>query len=376
MGNRVRYCIAILGLVWGNWSSPAQAQLFFEADAIVLGRNNQGGSNLVSGSQSLSTSQGSYGAEPGYRVGLGGVFDNWQVDSSFTQISPWSTSSAGTFGGAVYFDSMPSTGPNVLSFDSVLQGAATNAFYGQDASNEFLQGGTSFSTYSNSNYRDAEINIGSSQMNRPWRLAAGYRNIQLDEKNGMFLSGVFDSTGTGLSDNAITSTGATLISGDPDGFDAAGALNGTDTIRYSLDAQSKNELNGFQTTFGYRFLDGDWVTLEGIAKAGIYRNRMSGQVAETVAGAGNDDSVYQRILGDHKTAAAFAGNLGLRAIVGLTDYIDLVGGVEVLFLSGVALGPDQVGGVSQNAAGNYVYRVDNHGSIVAYGGTLGLRIFW
>jgi hypothetical protein len=182
--------------------------------------------------------------------------------------------------------------------------------------------------------------------------------------------------GTGLSDQAIVNAGGVLISGDGDGYDASTSIDGPDRVLYSINSATSNVLNGGQVTFSYRVYDGSWFAVDAYSKAGIFRNQMRGTVVETIAGSGNDNSVYQRTLTNDRFGAAFAGNLGFRAIVGLTDYINLTAGYEVLFLSGLALGPDQLNGVSSNMAGATVYRVQNHGNVVAHGGTLGLQILW
>ncbi|SFH93284.1 hypothetical protein [Planctomicrobium piriforme] len=379
MGNRTRLVRLIVWFSLGCWASAAQAQFYFEADSVFLGRTNQGGASVVAGPQPVDTKNGNYSVEPGYRLSIGTIFDNFQVDTSFTQLSPWEASGSGSFLAPVDFDG-PRPGNNTLNFNGFLRAAALDTFNGEDTESEQIRA-SNWTSYSSSSYLDAEINFGSSQVNRRWRLAGGYRYIQLDEKNGVSMFGTFDAPdvgggviqpNNGLSHDALTDAGASLISGVADGFNSGG----TDQLQYSVNSNANNRMSGFQTTFGYRFYDGDWFTLEGISKAGIYANSISGQVQETVVGSGLDNSVYQRTLRDKEIAAAFAGNLGLRAVVGITDYIDLVAGWEVLFLAGLALGPDQINGLKVNNVGTTVYQVDNHGSMVATGGTLGIRIYW
>ncbi len=357
------FCFAV------GMTSAAEAQLFFEADAVFLGRNHDGGSSVVSGQETLTTSNGSFGAEPGYRLGIGMILENFQVDAGFTQVNPWVAESSGMFSTAVNMDG---GNPSRLDFNGFLKNAASSAFSGEDGEVEAFGPGATYTNSTRSNYRDFEINIGSSYATKRWRLSGGFRSVQLDEKNTVGIDGLFTETppNQGLSDTALWNAGATLIAGPGTGF-----ADGTDLI-YSIDTSTKNQLNGFQTTFGVQFIDGKWVSLEGIAKVGIYRNHMSGQIIETAAGDGAGSSVYQQYLTSSKDGAAFAGNLGLRAVVGITDYIDLVGGGEVLFLNGLALGNDQLDGVRTSTTGLSTYQVQNKGSMVGYGGTIGLRIFW
>jgi len=339
--------------------SLAQAQMFFEADAVFLGRNQNGGTTIAPG---ISTNTGSYGAESGYRISIGSILDTWQVDATFTQISPWT--------GEV--DRLDSSSINLatgLEFEGFLNTAADASLptpvYSLNLDN--------FEAASRSNYRDVEIMIGSSYANHRWRVAGGYRHAQLDEQNGLLMEGAFAEApiGAGLDPIALLDAGATYVTGVP------AAITNNTPVQYALQSQTTNHVNGFQTTFGVQFVDGRWLTLEGIAKAGIYHNQMSGRVTEILrAETGAPASVYQQIHSGKKSGAAFIGNLGLRAVIGVTDYIDIVGGGEVLFLSGVALGNDQYNGVSQTMVGTSAYEVQNRGSMVAYGGNIGLRIYW
>ncbi len=343
--------------------SQAQAQLFFNAEAVFLSRDHDGGSTIAtSGAQDISSNPGSFSTEPGYRLSIGGIFDTWQVEGTFTQLNPWTADLDGTFGSNIPFASN-------MDFNGFLKLASE-----AEDGGEFLGPGE-YDAHTRSNYKDAEIMFGSSYAHRRWRIGMGYRYVQLDEQNGLFMSGVFDDAPLvglpdGLSDAALMNAGAELVAGG-----ANGLTNGTD-LDYLLQSATSNQMSGFQTAFGVQLLDGKWITIEGLAKVGIYYNRMTGQVTETVGDSGPDASVYQRILSGNKTGAAFVGNLGLRGVVGITDYIDLVGGGEVLFLSGVALGNDQYQGVSQTMVGTNAYTVQNKGSVIAYGGNIGLRIYW
>lgn len=356
--------------------SVACAQFFFESDAVALTRNSDGGAPFVAGPNSVSTEPGGYGWEPGYRLGFGWMGEDLQVDTTFTQISPWTSSSSGTFGGNLYFDQGdPALGAadSALVFPGFLNTAAASTLGGATQEGFLPSAGSKFSTATTSNYRDVEINIGSSQYKRPWRFGVGYRNIQLDEKNIMNLSGAFDTTGTGISDAALMNAGAQYVSGAGVGFDQT---TPTTFLAYQVNGHAQNEMNGAQAFFGYRIYDGSWFTIEGTGKAGIYHNAISGRVQESLAASGFDNSVYQRTLTSKDAAAAFAGNLGLRAVVGITDYIDLTLGYEILFLSGVGLGPDQLNGVRTDSLGATAYHVQHNGSLIANGGTIGLRIYW
>lgn len=211
----------------------------------------------------------------------------------------------------------------------------------------------------------------------------------------MFLQGIFDArdvddgdypgdlnndTNDGLSHAALTNSGLALIGGAADGFDGLqpNALPAIppDIIAYETYGRADNELNGAQFTFGYLVVNGEWITLETFSNVGIYRNNIRGSVRETVAGLGNDNSIYQRTLTDDRLKPAFAGTLGFKGTVALTDYINLVGGYEALFLSGIALGPDQILGVGTSNMGTTSFRAQTDGNIILHGGNVGFEILW
>ncbi len=373
MNRRLQWLRISLVLVGMCSASSAQAQLFFDAQAVFLDRNSDSSAPFISGTNSLSTG-GGYGWEPGYRLGLGWIGESMQIDAGFTQISPWESSRLAGYGSGLGLNSGAGA-TNSLSFPGFVTEAA-NSTFGGNPNNAFLAPGAVAAVSTESNYKDWELNIGTSQYKRPWRVAVGYRGVTLDEKNLSTLFGEYQTSGAGneaLSDFNLTSAGAEWIGGTGTGFDMTTPPT---FLTYSVFSKAQNELNGAQALFAYRFYDGSWFMLEGTGKAGVYYNSIHGQVQETLAGSGNNDSVYRRTLKGKDEGAAFVGNLGLRAIVGITDYIDLVLGYEVLFLSGVALGPDQLNGISQDSTNTTIYRVQHDRSLIANGGNIGLRIYW
>jgi hypothetical protein len=118
------------------------------------------------------------------------------------------------------------------------------------------------------------------------------------------------------------------------------------------------------------------VYIEGVAKAGLYHNRVEARTTELLVGSGDDDSVYGQSFTDQKGTGAFVGSLGLRGLIPVTDYINLVTGYEVLFLSGVALGTEQFKGVRQDVLGGTIFTAQADGSTILHGGKLGLEVLW
>jgi hypothetical protein len=377
-----------------------QAQFFFESDALYWQRNNQANANFVTGPQTVTAGGGDYDFQPGYRLRLGGEMIGMQVDGSFTQIGNWSTASSGTFARPVVFDDTANNAfvvgavpGNTLVFPGFLREASLSTAAGADESTEgeLLKAGAIYSTLQTSTLSDIDVNFGTSHAIRPWRVAVGYRHIQLGEKDRVQMGGVFDaidvangavfgqvgnSPNDGLSNGAITGAGGSLVSGTGDGYDAFNAPGGPDSLVYQVYSRSMNQLSGAQLVFGYRLVNRDWIKVESYAKTGVFQNKVGGMVQELLAGGGNDNSVYARTLLANAKTISFAGNLGVRALIGVTDYIDIIVGYEIFYLSNVALGADQLNGVTVSSAGVTSYSPQMHGSLFANGGTLGLQVVW
>lgn len=297
---------------------------------------------------------------------------------------------------AISFDADGPMGSNTLApFTSLFQAASSGSMANDETTeNELLIPSSDpanldslplgYSTYNKSNLRQFEINFGTRRESNWWRVAVGYRHVNLDERSGLTISGVFDARdvdpampddpNNGLSDGALTDTGL-IGSGGFMSIDPM-MMVPVDVLTYQVIGDANNQLDGAQLTGAVRIFDGQWITVEGIGKAGIYRNRVSGSIQETIVGSGNSSAVYQRTLRDDNSTAAFAGNLGLKGTVSLTDYINLIVGYDVLFLGGVAIGGEQTDGLSQDLFGNTTYSVQNDGTVVAHGSNVGLEILW
>lgn len=394
--------------------------MFFEADWMYYGRDNGSSKNVVTGTESIGLSDGDFDMTSGYRLTLGGSVGEFDIDASFFQLDSWNSGSSGTFTNLIIFDDTagnamvdPGGTANSLAPFTALSEAAKYfpLMMGLDdetTESERLRAYTdphtgamiplTYATYNTSNFREFEINLGTRRNTNWWRFSAGFRHVKLDERSGLTIAGAFDALDTDdgnpfdgtmnddpnnvLSDAALTSTGLVNIGGAGDGFDAIFVTANpmlaipADYLAYQILGQSNNELNGAQVTTVIRIFDGEWITIEGIGKAGIYRNQLSGSVQETVVGSGNDDSIYRRRFTDTDTGAAFAGNLGVRGTISLTDYINIIVGYDVLFLSGVAIGSEQIDGLSTDIFGATRYQVQHDGTLVAYGTNLGFELLW
>lgn len=402
-------CRSIAPFVWMlaiSVAAPAvaEAQMFFSAEWLQYRRDQDAGASFITGDEAVSPSGVGFGSTPGYRLTLGGTVGGLQVDASFSQLDTWRGRTSGTFANPVFFDEDALTAVNP-ELQGMLPGNMLELPHGLAAASRFVGMGIDetaeahllyanfddmdafYDIRNDSNYRDFEINIGTDRDASRWRVSAGYRHIRLNERSQALIGGIFNALdvdvppvvpGDGLSHGALVASGFTLIGGAADGFQAFDPSLSEDAshLTYQTLGRADNELNGGQVTVGFRLFETDWIALEGIGKAGIYRNTVHGQFRETAVSTLDNESAYQRSFTDKRRTPAFAGNLGLRASVGLTDYINLIGGYEILFLTGVALSADQVDGLSTNILGETSYRVRTNGSVIAHGGNLGLEILW
>lgn len=390
------YLSSLVCLTFLTLSQVSHAQMFFEADWLYYGRDSDSGQNIVNGPESIGLGDEDFDPTAGYRLTIGGSVAEFDIDASFMQLDTWNSSSYGTFMEPITLDGVSVPGDpmginSLADFTSLFQAAnSTDELPESERIVSYLDPVTmldhslTYSAFNKSNLRQFEINFGSRREVNWWRVAVGYRHINFDERNGLTLNGVFDALdvdpampddpNNGLAAGSLTDTGL-VGTGDFVSIDTM-MMVPVDLLAYQVIGSANNELDGAQLTTAVRLFDGKWITIEGIGKAGIYRNRVSGSVQETVVGGGESLASYQRSFRDNDTKAAFAGNLGLRGTISLTDYINLIAGYDVLFLAGVAIGAEQTEGLSQDISGNTIYSVKNDGSMIAHGSNLGIEIWW
>jgi hypothetical protein len=385
-------CLAALSVA----PSVARAQMFFEADFVTLNLDDGSSSQFIAGPDPFSAESAS-SFKPGYRLTLGGDLGDYEIYAMFTQTDKWSGSGQITLANPLVLDehsASPFVAPaNVLAFRNALFDAATissvDPALNEANEIELLQSGAVARYQSSTDYRDFEINLGTSRNVNPWRAAIGYRHIRLNGDQGFAVAGTFDALDVadgaipgvagndpndGLAFDSFLSAGF-LQTGGGGGFDAAASAAGPDIMTIVNSTQAHNELNGAQVTLAYRPFAGDWFTLDAVGKAGLYYNSVRGSISEIVAGSGNANAVFERTFEGRRRTAAFAGGLGLRGGVSLTDYINLVGGYEVNFLSGVGVSGEQASGVSRDLLGNLAYGVTT-GTMIIHGANVGLEVFW
>jgi hypothetical protein len=142
-----------------------------------------------------------------------------------------------------------------------------------------------------------------------------------------------------------------------------------DLLTLAYNGTANNNLNGFQFVADLCLTDRPRFTMAMIGKAGAYHNHDSGRVQERYTGIGPNTSVYGTELSDNKDTVAFVGGVAVKAGWRLTEHLELIGGYEGTFVSGVALAPEQASVVN-----NGVYQVNTDGNVIVHGANFGLQL--
>ena len=387
----IALCVGALGL-----AIPAQAQFRFSTEALFMDRDNDGGRQLLNGPDSIN-SGGDNGFQTGLRFTIGASYDVYDLEFIAAQVYGWNYSSTGTLASPLIFDDTATNplfavpAPNTLAFTNSLYNAAT-AITLEDNESERLQAGATWYVNGSSNFQDYQINVGTNPTLYPWRVSVGWRQMRLNEANGVGISGTFDAldTATGaapgspgdepnnsLSDDALVDAGFSLLSGTGNGYDASALPpTGPDTLLVYYQSGTTNLLNGAQVSGSYDLFPDSAFDLTFLGRFGIFNNEASATLGEYLVGSQHDDSVYQRTYAKSKSTVAFGGTLGVTGLVPLTDYISATFGYEATFVSNLALAPGQLSGLSNTPLGARNYSVNTSGQLIMHGATLGLQLTW
>ena len=369
----------------------------FMADALYWTRSNSGsGGPVIAGPETFSL--GNVPANNyvgGYRIGAAWMIDpNYEVEAVWTSFTDWTSTGNGILSRAIAFNGGqnsllvdPSANANFINtgtffrpvFDAAMDPLANPTIQNY----AFLQGNSTYTLYSTSTLHDFQANFKSRRSeDRRYAFGVGYRNVQLNEGTSVLISGVFgtnDLPGGGnthnvLTNDALTAHGLTLVSGAADGW-TNGPGNAT-TLSLFWNGATTNQLNGVQTTLDAALYQRGIFMLEGVARTGIFMNRMTGTVREVYTGGGADNSVYGRTFTDNRDAVSFVGNLGLNGVVRMTDHIRLRGGYEVMVITNTAQAGDQQGGVAYNSLGTASYTVQGGNTVFLHGARAGVEVVW
>ena len=379
----------------------------FQADALYLKRNRDWHDiPVISGPESFRPSNLDFDYKAGTRLSLGIMHEDFEMDFVFSTINDWRASQSGVLTHAVDFDgpvayaaaplAQPIVNgpdlPNFITSSTYFAPINTAALTGAEANElEFLKPGAKFSQSFNSGYQDFEVNYKRrAQPGRFARFGFGYRNVQFDESGRTALSGTFDTVDSatgleaeannGLSNGSLVSGGLTgpTLTAQQVGFSenptAVPAI--PDELLFTTNLRAVNQLNGAQMTSDFLFLESEYFELGGFGKAGVFHNFASGNITERYTDTLNDNASYTRTLSSSKQVASFLGQAGLTGRFFLRENVRLFGSYEVLYLSGLALGPDQMRGITTTVTPAASLDLRTQGSVFIHGGRIGVEILW
>ncbi len=345
--------------------------------------------NFIDGPAAVSfTSLPSYNSENGYRLEGGVRLGNWIFEGVYSHFGEWvSTLDENVDGVAFNANGMAGNwaGRNFLNANTYFAPIVRSASLASPANTVGDQSGlgpsNAFTTdpapallaYTHTDFYVTEANVKGADYFLPlWgrglRLGAGYVNANLNNEAWVALSGTFrasNTSGTTVSLPNSVLTAATggnliLISGGGSGFTDGISNGGTGTpsqLLFTHLAKTRNELNGAQVVLDGDLFDFDRLEFCANLKAGIFDNFAQGTITETYSATNNDFSSYGRQFSNTCHHLAFMGGVGVEGGWHLTKEVAIRSGYDVLFLSGLALGPEQINGVA-----NGWYRVQTNGS--------------
>ena len=134
-------------------------------------------------------------------------------------------------------------------------------------------------------------------------------------------------------------------------------------------ANTRNEFNGAQIILDGDLLEFHHLNFGATLKAGMFDNFAQGTIVESYGETNNDLSVYYRSFTASSHHLAFMGGVGVNAEYHVADEISICVGYDVLLLSNLALGEEQVNGIANNW-----YHVQANGSAVLQSVHTGLQI--
>ncbi len=377
-------------------------QFRFQADYLFYTRQNRAKAlPVISGDESFTTKGADFNYNSGYRLTLGFMNDDFEFEGSYFALDGLGSSNSGTLTNAVVFDGqsgfLAASGATQATFGAVPNFLESNTLFApinaasnfavapnrEDTELEFLDSGAQYVVKYDTSLQDFDFNLkGRRQPGRLLRFGVGYRNIQFNESGLVALRGAFNTidndpivpdASDGLSDTALRDTvtggGLTLAS-------VATGFQQTNQLLFTSATRANNQLNGVQATMDASFLESEYFQIGGYAKAGVYHNRARGSVSEVYQNFENNQSLYTRSFSDSQNRVAFAGNLGITGTVFLRDNLRLFGGYELMYLSGVALAPDQNGGISTSIANVTSLNLQSYGQALFHGGRIGFEILF
>lgn len=380
--------VMLIGL--GN-AQTADAQGFrFSADWLQLGLETDTHPRpLIAGPDALSTND-DFNFQPGVRIFLGVGTESVELGFQYSRINSWTDEQSLVLQNELAFDSEFNNGvvfpqlPNVIGFGNGLLAAGDfNGGVGFDETTEaeFLDTMSTAQYMVESNYDDFELTLKMSRFHR-FRFGIGYRYIALQELNGLQISGLFQARDTddgalpgeiGNGPNDILSNEAFVGVGFTEGAGVADGIAHGDDLLLSYSSSNDNRLNGAQLTFDGTLFENDLFLLDASSSVGIYSNSIQTDFRQSYIASGSNSTTYHQQLRNSQDRFAWAAQIGLKAVVKLTDFLQVHAGYEALYIDGLALGPNfhRIPTVSMGQI-----PIDQRNTAIIHGGRLGLELLW
>mgnify|MGYP003112873322 FL=1 len=372
---------------------------YFDVDYLFWSRNSGSATSpIIGGPEALNYGGTGSDFESGVRLKAGAAFENFELQFSWSRIDNWNSTQSGQLVNGISFDSGIGTsfaGANFINgttgFRSLFAAAEFNPGGGPDETLEdeglgpvgiFADAAPTFNVQYRSDFNDYEFITKFAPITSRIKFGVGWRHADLDELMSASITGTFRAVDNavgangGLSHAALTAPNGgnlTLISGAADGFDdETGLLGGVgpDMLNMNERSSTTNALDGVQFSLDLLVMESERFLIDSVLKVGAYNNKSTGTFIETYSGIGNDNSDYGRTLTDSSNSVAFVGQVGLGTMYRFNDYVRFRFGWDVIFLSGVALAPEQT------TLANTTYTINNDGSLVINGGHVGLEFVY
>jgi hypothetical protein len=384
-------------------SVPSGPTCWFEADWLWTSHAGMWSNtrNFIDGPDAASfNNMPALTGDNGYRFKGGVRVGNWLVEAAYTHYGEWQSSLNENVNGVGFNAAAMAgnwAGENFINahtyFTPIVNAASLTAPVNTAGDQSGLGPSIAFNTdarpallaYNHSDFYMIEANIKGADYVLPlWdgglRMGLGYVNANLNNDSWVALSGTFRASnggGTTVSlPNSVLIAPAggnlQLYSGGGSGFTDGVSNGGTGTpsqLRFTHQATTRNELNGGQVVLDFDLLQYQRLKLGMNMKVGLFDNFAQGNMIESYSATNNDLSSYYREFSATTHHLACMGGLGVDGCYHLTDEVMLCCGYDVLFLSNLALGPEQINGLNNNW-----YHVQTNGSAVIQSVSLGLEV--
>ncbi len=134
----------------------------------------------------------------------------------------------------------------------------------------------------------------------------------------------------------------------------------SDTVNF--ESRTTNSLYGFQVGADVKLLDNSSWHINGLCKLGVYGNAIDQQ---------SSLDVIATALDQHGSQVAFMGEIGLSVAYDFGRHFSARAFYQAVWLSGVALAPEQIGGTNFNTD---TVSINSNGSLFYQGGGIGLEV--